>query len=151
MSFSISSLSVYGIPLHLMCVSLNLNYNFFGIQSVHTRSTTALTPTPSTPPRPAPAMHCVHSSSGLFSSEARVQAGSLSRLALPLTLGLVQTWPWPRPEKFLQLPQQSSQPPVLSLEISRVLPAAQLFKASVPSKQRLLRVSNSWVGGARGC
>lgn len=108
-------------------------------------------PDPHPLPRPAPAMHCVHSYSGLFCSEARVQAGSLSRLALPLTLGLVQTWPWPRPEKFLQLPQQSSQPPVLSLEISRVLPAAQLFKASVPSKQRLLRVSNSWVGGARGC
>ena len=101
-------------------------------------------------------MHCVHSSSGLFCSEARVQAGGLSRLALPLALGLVQTWSWPRPEKyaaglqFLQLPQQSSQPPVLSLEISRVLPAAQLFKASVPSKQRLLRVSNSWVGRGQG-
>lgn len=101
-------------------------------------------------------MHCVHSSSGLFCSEAKVQAGGLSRLVLPLALGLVQTWSWPRPEKyaagpqFLQLPQQSSQPPVLSLEISRVLPAAQLFKASVPSKQRLLRVSNSWVGRGQG-
>ena len=34
---SISSLSVYGISLHLMCVSLNLNYNFGGALKVYTQ------------------------------------------------------------------------------------------------------------------